>query len=465
MKEALQKRHNLFFLLVIFFGLILILLEPPFVCPDENAHFLNICHISHGNLFADVEEGAVGVTISQEERDYLSRYGGYYNGVDNENRYSYAKAQELRTRPASEEMVFVPTHYASINPTAYLIPAAVVFLFRLLFSVNAYHVLLIAKITNLILYALLARWALQKTKALPNTMFILALMPMSIFQGASTSYDALLIPASFLLFAYATHLLRTDDPLTWRDIVGVCIACACLFGVKVAYAPLVLILLSIAIKRFGDFKKWLLCVFLVGAMGVIFYLAPAVINGRITADVVTTLSPLEMAQKEFFASHWYRFPLILLCTFGRYCAVWAEGFIGVLGWLDTHFSPVFIVLFALGLLAVALSEICNTAGITKKTRILSLCGVAIFYCGTVYTMYLEWNPVLVGVVGGWLAYGGQGRYFIPIALFTLIAFANTRFQRVKQREKIEAVRQIAVPIFSSVALLATVLLLLLRYWF
>ena len=46
-----KQLPELFFLLAIIFGLILIFLEPPFSIPDENAHFINICRISNGSLF------------------------------------------------------------------------------------------------------------------------------------------------------------------------------------------------------------------------------------------------------------------------------------------------------------------------------------------------------------------------------------------------------------------------------
>ena len=77
-----RKRYNLpnlFFALALLFGLLLIFLEPPFVCPDEAAHYLNICRISRGDIFLDVQDGAVGSWLTAEEIDYYYRYGWVYN--------------------------------------------------------------------------------------------------------------------------------------------------------------------------------------------------------------------------------------------------------------------------------------------------------------------------------------------------------------------------------------------------
>jgi len=50
---------NLFLILILVFGLLMIFLEPPYVTSDEHAHLLNIWRISHGSFFANSEEGRV----------------------------------------------------------------------------------------------------------------------------------------------------------------------------------------------------------------------------------------------------------------------------------------------------------------------------------------------------------------------------------------------------------------------
>ncbi len=464
-KEAKQMRlSKLFFVLAIVFGLIMIFLEPPFVCPDENAHFINICRISRGGLFVDMQDGKPGSYVSDEEFDFLANYAKY-NGQGNTTRFDYATMRELSLREPSDHLVFMQTHLSAINPTAYILPAFAVALTRLFTGpVNAYGILLISKIVNLLFYATVLRLAIRKAGAFSNTIFLLGLMPMAIFQGASTSYDAYLIPAAFLLFAYVTKILKSEDVLSREDIVAVAFACACLFGVKIAYAPLVLILLAIPIKKFGSWKRFGVCVGVVAAVGVVFYLIPAVITAQITQGSASVLTELQLEQEALFYSDIWHFPTVISRTVQHFGAYWIESFVGILGWLDTYFPTPFIALFLLISTFNALMDACDTPNIRYNARLLSLLGVAIFFVGTLYTMYVRWNPELVGIVGGDLAYGGQGRYFIPVSLFVLLAASNPLLSYIPFREKLERFRGKLIELTAFCSLSLTVVLLTVRYW-
>ncbi len=465
-RDARQnKLAGLFFTLAIVFGLLFIFLEPPFVCPDENAHFINICRISRGGLFLDVQDGKPGSYVTEEEYDFLVQYGGYYNGQENTNRFDYQTMRELSKREPSDIKVFCQTHHAGINPTAYLVPSAVVALARFLIGpINAYNTLLFAKIANLFLYAFITRLAIRKTGAFANTMFLLALMPMALFQGASTSYDAILIPTAFLLFAYTTRLLLSYRALAMSEAVAVCFACACIFGVKIAYAPIILILLSIPIRRFGSWGRWFLCVGAVVAMGIVFYVLPSLAVSNIMQGPLSSPSALQLEQQAYFAENWTSFPNIIWSTVKHFGGYWAETFVGILGWLDTYFPTPFFALYIVAALFIALTDMSSVRGIRISTRVLSLLGVAAFFVGTLYVMYVQWNPDLVGIVGGSIAYGGQGRYFIPVALFVLIAFSNPMLKRIRSYEKLEEIRDGAVRLTALSAVSVSAVLLAVRYW-
>lgn len=468
--EASQRKKynlpNLFFALALLFGLLLVFLEPPFVCPDEAAHYLNICRISRGGIFTDVQDGAVGSWLTTEEVDYYYHYGWIYNEPGSDVRFDFRTMCGLIGRGASEEMVFFGTGFATINPVPYLLPSFVVAIARfLLGSVNAYEILLISKIANLFFYAAIVRWALLKTKAFRHTMFLLALMAMSIFQAVSTSYDSPLIAVSFLLFAYATKLLCAceDYRITKEDIVVISLACGLLCGCKIAYAPLILIFLSVSIVKFGGWKRWGICVGAVAGACILFYLIPNVIISIITRGIEEPMSGAVLAQKEYFRDNFWQFPKIVFNTFDAFGSFWLESFIGKLGWLDTPFPKSFLLLFFVISTLNAMIDACSIKEIKWETRVFSLAGVLIFLIGSLYTMYIEWNPAL-GIIGGDVINGMQGRYFIPVALFVLIAISNPILHRVRYKEKIEGIRESVVPMTAVISLCLTVLLIFVRYW-
>lgn len=466
-KSGALRLANLFLTLALVFGLLLIFLEPPFVCPDENAHYLNICHISHGHLFAAVEGEQFGVYMTPEEFELLSVHAGDYHLRENNFTYDLETALEFANRPVSEELMFVETKYATINPLPYLLPAAFVGLLRLLgFGLNGYATIVLGKVANLLLYALLVRHAIKKTGAMRHTMFLLALMPMAIFQGASLSYDALLIAGSFVLFAYATKILTSEEHehITGEDLAWISVSAAALIGCKIAYAPLVLLLLAIPVKKFGTAKRYFACVgTVVGVMAVV-WLVPAAVNGALTGDIQPAASELMQQQQAYFNENPTHLFTVILATVKHFGAYWAESFFGILGWLDTQFPMPFVLLFFLLLFFSFVTEAGSVQGIRWLARVLSLLSVLIFFVGTLYTMYVKWNPELVGIVGGDLAYGGQGRYFIPPMLFFMLSFSCPLLQKLHVRHGAELLRERVVTLTATGYLLLTVVVLFARYW-
>lgn len=466
-QESRRRLANLFLLLAIVFGMLFIFLEPPFVCPDENAHFINICRISHGNLFVNVENGKIGSYMTDEEFYFLATTGGPYNG-ENALKYSLGAMNEYSNRAASQNLIFFENNFSMLNPLPYLLPSAVLYVSQLLgMEFNAYTLLQIAKIINLLFYALIIRWAICKTAVFPKTMFLLALMPMAIFQGASASYDASLIACSLLLLAFVSRILcyGAGERVTAEDIVAICLSAAFVVCCKIAYAPLLLLLLAIPVKKLGSVKRYFACIGYVVVVLAVTYLVPSLVNSTITAGIEMPLTDLQIQQNAYVSQNYDKLPQVVLSTTEFFGESWVRGFFGILGWLDTHFPKSFIHLFLALLIFSAIAEAGAVKGIRFKARLFSLLGVAIFYVGTIVTMYIQWNPVLAGIVGGDIAYGGQGRYFIPVALFAVFAFCSPLFLRFRRvGHALERVTDYAVPVTAVSYLFLTFAILLIRYW-
>ncbi len=465
--EKTLRLANLFLTLALVFGLLLIFLEPPFVCPDENAHYLNVCHLSHGHLFAAVEGEQFGVYMTPEEFELLATHASDYHLREKNLTYDLESALNFANRPVSEELMFVETKYSTINPLPYIIPAIFVGLLRLLgVGLNGYATIVLGKVANLVLYSLLVRHALKKTGALRHTMFLLALMPMAIFQGASLSYDALLIAGSFILFAYATKILMADEDyrITGEDIAWISVASAALIGCKIAYAPLVLLLLAIPVKKFGTKKRYFSCVSTVIGVMAAVWLVPTLVNGMLTNELQPAPTELMLQQQAYFNENPAHLLKVISATVKHFGAYWAESFFGILGWLDTQFPMPFVLLFFLILFFSFVTEAGSVQGINWLARVLAFLSVAVFFVGTLYTMYVQWNPELVGIVGGDIAYGGQGRYFIPPTLFLMLSFSSPLFQKCHIDRGAERLRERVVTLTATGYLCLTVLVLLTRYW-
>lgn len=464
-----KKLIYTFVALAIIFGILILILTPPFCSPDENTHYLNMCRIVDGNLFLDVVDGQAGNYITVAQSTFYDTFYGRYDGMHTSEKYNFWElyVQDHSETMVNDELIFRPFHLSNINPLAYMVQASGASITSNVLGLsNPMSMLIGAKLFTLAFYIAVIALAIKKTPVLKRTMLLIALMPMSIYQGASISYDAILIPASMLLFAYSMRLVLSSEDyrVKGEDIAGICFSCVFLFSTKIAYAPLILILLAISIKKFGSLKKYFACIGAVATIGIVFYLVPLIINNALIGGCTNIgTSELVAQQKEYLMSNPFKVFPILFNTAGEYSIFWRNGFFGILGNLDTNFPQIFIILYYFVLFITATIELCTIPKFSWLARALSIAGPIIFYIGTVIAMYVSWTPLVIGV-GGDVSTGTQGRYFIPVFLFAIMIFANPLLTRFKHIDKVVRVKTGIVCFIPLVYLILTALILVLRFW-
>lgn len=440
-------------------SLLLIFIIAPLTIPDEIAHFLNVLKVSHFNFFPIVKDGVMGTYLSADEIAFIADYSDVMNA-------SMDIRNILGSGPAyAPAETFYASDFVGINPFAYILPGFGVAIARFfLHGIDVYSLFLIARMINAAFYVAVTYWALRVTPVFKKTMFLLALMPMTLHQCASTSYDALIIPAAFLLFAYATKILLKDDSyrIGLGDTFAIALASGVLFATKYAYGVLVLILLSICIKKFGSLKKYFGCIGLLALIGVAFFLIPTLINSSIRAAFPK--SEMEIAYAEHFGQNVFMIKDILRDTTATFWKAWVSQFVGVFGWLNIYMPILFTILYVCVLGVTVAAEAAQIKGITLKTRLLSFAGYAIFFVGTVLALYLQHNPLIGIPVGRTIAYGFQGRYLIPAIPFLFLVFSNPLFTRFKYLKHVNRITE-KLAVFSSVLFpILTVFILTAAYW-
>ncbi|MBO5374009.1 MAG: DUF2142 domain-containing protein [Clostridia bacterium] len=465
--EDLSKRLvKCFVVLALVLGILIVLISPPFTMPDENAHYINICRIIDGDLFPRVEDNMVGSWITVDQNGYLGAFYGKYDGV-NGQKFSFWELyfQEYLSFE-NDQSVFYATRLSTINPLAYIIPSIGGGLVQNVFGINNPSTIVMgAKLASLAFYVVLIAIAIKTTPVLKRTMLLVALMPMSIYQGASISYDAILIPSAILLFALAMKLFFSpeDYVISIKDIVCVCITCAFLFTTKIAYAPLIIFFLAISIKKFGGLKRFFICIGALAGVGVVFYLAPTIICSVISNGTANTQFAVLDEQKAFFMSNLGIIFPVFKNTIINSAGFWTTSFFGVLGNLDTPFPMIFVIAYYFVLYTTALTELSTIKGFNWKARLLSVAGPIIFFVGTIISMYLAWTP-LVAEVGGNYSTGTQGRYFIPVVLFCMMLVANPLLCRFKHINKVLQVETNVVCFVTLLYSILCALILVLRFW-
>lgn len=452
-----DKTNAILFAFIAFIiGMILIYIVPPTTVPDEDFHYTSIFRISRGNFFVDVVDRKIGSYYTEEEMEFISR--SVQSFVQGSEVYSYEKLMEEATVQQGEEIFLECTRTAS-NPIPYIIASTGVAFIRILVGeLSPYNIILIAKIFNLLFYVCVTYIALRKTAILKNVMFLLALMPMTIYQCSSASYDAILIPSMFLLFAYVTKILfsKEDYIISFEDIFAVLFSLFFIFGTKIAYVPLVITFFAIPINKFGGIKRYLRCIVLVGIIGLIAYIIPNEIHNSIVTEYIEQGTEQILSNIDLI-------PKIIVDTFNAQKMNYLKGFVGYFGWFDTQIPIGFIIVYVIILVIVSVMDMSTVDKLNVKFNFLSYLGVAICLIGTMLAMYIEHN-VIIGIFGGTIAYGFQGRYLIPIVLFGVVVFSNTILSRFKYKVKILNLIKNVVPMVAIAYVFLMLKVLYGRYW-
>ena len=453
-------------------GVLLALLTPPMCTPDENAHYMNAYSISCGDFFPEVVDGQIGRYVSTKVLAFKNKYTGKYTGKFDIG-YSFGAAyfdSWLPNKDGSE--TFYASSLTTISPIGYLVSGsgmAVGMYVGNLFEpeVNGlpYNLMLYGRFANLIYYITVIYWALRITPHYKKTMLIIASMPMSIFLGASLNYDAVLIPTTILLIAVILRLIDEEyERVRYSDAAMVLLCTFVLVGVKLAYAPFLILLLAVPKKKYGGQRQLYIYIILVIVTAILAYI-PSLISNSIGSKVVDDYAEIVAAQHTYIRENWFLLPKIFLTTLRMYRGFYLEGFWGKLGQIDTNFPVPLLVSFYAVLLFVAVCDSCSV-NIWKTggwKRILPALGFCISLCGIFFQMYSSWTAKVVEV-GAQYVSGVQGRYLIPLFLPFLLCLSNNIVGRIRIQKHMADLSTHLAKGCAAICGVLSVLIIYARYW-
>ncbi|MCM1523288.1 MAG: DUF2142 domain-containing protein [Ruminococcus sp.] len=459
-KVTLSK---LYLILSISFGIMIIFLCPPNSMPDEQVHFNVAVSISRGNFFGKHDEnGRLGYLNFYDEVELLPVYR---KSVYPET-FTYSDAQYYYNKKQPLNPTFNPIGLS--NPVGYLVSGLGMSIAQTLLRKvpSAYTLMIIGRCSNLLFAAVVMSYSIRKSRVLNNTMFLLGLMPMTLYQCSSISYDAITFSAVYLLFAVSNNIFFSKENyiITVKDICLVCIASFMLFGSKGGvFATFTLVLLAIEIKKFGNKKRYFFCIGLIVFTAIIAYIVPRLIIHSLTIESGYIDDIRISQQQEYLMSNLNQIPIIIFETFKKYGSKYWEEYIGCLGYFDVHIPYPYLVAYTIALIISCLIEVCMVKNMKLNFRMLSLIASIISFMGIVFSMYLSYAAIK-DRVGGVLAIGIQGRYFIPLTLFVIIFFANPLLCKFKYTPNIMQFDECLVKIGGITSCLITVFSLFVVYW-
>jgi uncharacterized membrane protein len=304
---------------------------------------------------------------------------------------------------------------ANYGPVGYL-PQAVGVGFGRLVGAPPLTCFYLARLANLFAAVALLFFAIRLAPFGRQLLVLLALLPMTMFELASVSCDALTISGamfftSLLLWASARVTLRRTD------VALVLSAAALLLNVKPGYWALVLLMLLLRPEQLGGRKRYV--AFVAGNVLVVVGVFLIVFLVTATDARVQALGGPH-AQLLFILHEPLGFLGILWSNLQNNLLKWTLGSIGVLGWLTIALPPAAYLIVLVGGLGF-FSRMREDVGLQLQQRaLLAAVGVAVFLTMAV-ALYAFLEPTGSGQVGF------QGRYLAPVWLLLLLSAYGIKF--------------------------------------
>ena len=208
-------------MIAIAFGIVFIILIPPFETPDEQDHFGSAYNqsnviLGYGNPYEDkvVEEGFVPYRYMRAEDAKISS-ANTTTRVDN-GIYNVIFDNMGVVSEEGDTKVVALNYNSNASNIVYFLPALGITVARLL-HLGFGYVYIFGALLNLILYVLMTGFAIAKIPVGKRVLFLVSLLPITLQQVSSFSYDCILI-ACVLVVTSLSFFLKYGDYSTRRNI-------------------------------------------------------------------------------------------------------------------------------------------------------------------------------------------------------------------------------------------------------
>lgn len=405
--------ERVFLFLGIFFGVMIMIFTPPFLYPDENAHFYRTLGIIDGQIVVqkpDEEHSGSFLPKSVHELEKATKFYDFLADRDClKEKISFKDISEASSYTKNGEKIFINhINTALYSPVAYM-PQVTGMKFMEMFTPSLLYIMFGGKIFNFLFYLILGFFAIRSLPFLKWVGVLILLAPINLSLAGSLSTDPVLLSSSMLFFAkILQYSVGEDSKVGWKQVVLLAVLAFIIGQVKQNFL-IVFFVFLIPKKKFcgGYFVKM--------ATVVVPSVVLSLVWGKIASSVLVPgngAKPVE--QVVYILSH----PIEYLQTFFRTSRIFSRmlrEMVGVLGWLNIRLDwwayGLYYIFFVLN---VFFSIDVDDKGremfsLKQKLIILSLSLLIIFVVST--NMYIVWSHV-----GADLIDGIQGRYFASVLL-------------------------------------------------
>lgn len=406
-----RKIASAFAVMTFFIGCIYIFVLPPFTVPDESAHIVTVYSKSSKLLGKEVtDEGGkviadsnMGLYFIREEYPTKESYIRFVKGA-------LGKNSDVIT---TKESLANPLNVKAVG----YIPQIVGVSIARILKGSGEQILLIGRLFALLWYCFIMYFAIRIFPLNKMILFAVGLLPMTMQQVCSFSYDSVLLGLCFFLISYILWLIYTKEVVELKDVLILVCVVSGIVMIKYIYIPIIGLLLfipkhkinfrvdrkKIAVSMFG-----MLSMFEIGSKMTLITEAAAK-NMQIRSDGLYKYSI------GYVISNLGDTLIVVTRTVFEKISFFVESMIAnPLGWVEIQLPNIIVLGFAIVLIFSAIPNH-RSPKITKRMMV-----TAGFIVVIVSGLVLAAMLISYTYVGADTILGVQGRYFLPVLPLVLL---------------------------------------------
>jgi uncharacterized membrane protein len=417
-KTLLQRPEYVFTIIASLAGLVMIFLMPPFMVPDEFAHFDRSYQVAQGHVTSQTMNGVTGglapiINIKTTDTHHVPLVFDtrYFSPISKNN--------DVFTKFPNS---------AVYSPVAYLPQAIGIKIAQLSFP-SIGLMLIFGRLLNLAVYIVLIFISIRIAKQGKWVYVVVGLFPMAIQQAASLSSDVMTIALAFLTISLIHGLFLQPNAISKKQGILLIMLAIMLGLTKQTNVILLLPVFFLPLRLFGDWKRKTLFIATVYITALASLLSWYLVTVHLHYDI--KFSPYNVNQAEQLSlvlQHPLGFLKLLFHTFvyegthgsGIFMAdFFMSSLVGFFSWLS-YKLPLFFIITEYILLFISLlyrDEKNESDNRSVGFSILQLLTYLAYTVAIGLVLYLTWTTV-----GSTQIDGIQGRYFIPLLPLLIAPF-------------------------------------------
>ena len=451
---SLKNIHRVYIVAGLLVGLAFSLMSLTMVAPDEPVHLYKAYSLSNRVMGVESgENGAIKMRSCDAQWDFKivginkEYYNDYYEG--------------FLDKPENKELTDTSQYPIYSYSFLYTFSALGMTVGRIL-GLGTVFMYLFGRLFNMIFFVLVTGYAIKKMPFAKTLIFVWAMLPITLQQACSYSYDCMINAMAVLIIALTFHFLYDEGKAKKHELAVLILACLLLAVAKGhAFLPISLAPLLIVFKLIHDRKqeikdRWIK---LDKKIRLAVYAGTGLIVILVCLFGLKTLISIKNANEPAYVS-WsgeqaYSLGYILnnpgalvklVCN-----TLWSgannyivEMFGGWLGWLEINIMPIITI----GFMFLAVFASMRREDEEQKLPV----GHKVWYvllvlmsCGFIFMgMLVSWTPITLGYVDGI-----QGRYFLPMFVLVFACLRTKKACLGRNADKVVSLLAVYLQLFVT----------------